>query len=219
MTAPLHHIPRDLLDAYAAGTLPHAFAVVVAAHVALCDACRAELEAGDMLGGALIEALPGADLAPDALTRMMAALDSAAPALAPVRALVPAPVRASGIFPAPVMQALNGHPPKWRMLGGGIRQQILDADGDGTLRLLYIPPGRKVPEHGHRGLELTLVLQGSFSDSLGRFGRGDVESAGDDLDHQPVAGPGAPCICLAATDAPLRFQGMIPRLLQPLFRI
>lgn len=209
MTGPHHHIPRDLMDAYASGKLPHAFAVVVAAHVALCDLCRAELEAGDMLGGALVEALPPARVSPDALARLMAALDDAAPP----------PVRPSGIFPAPVMAALKGHPPKWRMLGGGIRQQILSADAEGSLRLLYIPPGRTVPEHGHRGLELTLVLQGSFSDSLGRFGRGDVESAHADIDHQPVAGPGAPCICLAATDAPLRFQAMIPRLLQPLFRI
>jgi putative transcriptional regulator len=27
------------------------------------------------------------------------------------------------------------------------------------------------------------------------------------------------CICAAATDAPLRFRGLIPRLLQPILRI
>ena len=87
------------------------------------------------------------------------------------------------------------------------------------MRLLYIPPGQSVPEHGHGGLELTLVLQGSFSDSEGSFGVGDVETAHGEIEHQPVAGQGAPCICLAATDAPLRFRGLIPRLLQPIFRI
>jgi putative transcriptional regulator len=105
------------------------------------------------------------------------------------------------------------------MLGGGIRQQLLTADSQGSLRLLYIPPGKAVPEHGHQGQELTLVLQGSFSDSAGAFHRGDVEVAHDEIDHQPVAGPGEPCICLAATDAPLRFRALIPRLLQPIFRI
>jgi putative transcriptional regulator len=35
----------------------------------------------------------------------------------------------------------------------------------------------------------------------------------------PVAETGPDCICLAATDAPLRFNRMFPRLLQPLFRI
>ncbi len=36
---------------------------------------------------------------------------------------------------------------------------------------------------------------------------------------EPVAEAGEDCLCLAATDAPLRFVGLMPRLLQPLFRI
>lgn len=211
MTAITHHIPDDLIDAYVTGNLPCAFAVVVAAHLSLCDPCRARAEAAEMLGGALLDRLPPAALTDAAQDRVLAALDDTLPP--------PAPIARSGIFPAPVMQALNGQPPKWRMLGGGIRQQILSADREGSLRLRYIPAGRAVPEHSHGGLELTLVLQGSFSDSQGRFGVGDVETAQDDIDHQPVAGPEGPCICLAATDAPLRFRALIPRLLQPLFRI
>ncbi|MBD3787415.1 MAG: cupin domain-containing protein [Sphingomonadales bacterium] len=210
MTDIQHHISDDILDDYRRGTLPHAFSVVVAAHLSLCDECRARHETRDMIGGALLVGAEAAALSTGARARMMAALDTPAPAPAP---------RGSGVFPAPVMAELRGRPPRWRMLGGGIRQQILSADRSGSLRLLYIPPGRAVPEHGHRGLELTLVLQGSFADSEGAFHRGDVETAHDEIDHQPVAGPGAPCICLAATDAPLRFHAMLPSLLQPIFRI
>lgn len=210
MTGIRHHIPDDMLDAYGAGTLPHAFAVVVAAHLSLCDHCRARQEAADMIGGALLLGAEGADLRADAHDRMMAALEAPPP--------MPQ-LRASRPFPSAVMQELGGKPPRWRMLGGGIRQQILTTDREGSLRLLYIPSGKAVPEHGHRGQELTLVLQGSFSDSAGAFHRGDVEVAHDETDHQPVAGPGEPCICLAATDAPLRFHALIPRLLQPIFRI
>lgn len=211
MTRVTHHIPEGTLRAYAAGQLPHPFAVVVAAHVSICADCRAQLEAEEALGGALLDSEAVAPMAADARDRLMAALDA-----------IPAPrpaIRASGIFPAPVMEALKGNPPRWKMLGGGIRQQILSQDREGSLRLLYIPPGMAVPEHGHRGAEFTLVLQGSFSDSAGRFGRGDVEVAHDDIDHQPIADAGEPCICLAATDAPLRFHGLVPRLLQPIFRI
>ncbi|WP_287885351.1 MULTISPECIES: ChrR family anti-sigma-E factor [Paracoccus] len=210
MTAIRHHIPDDMLDAYRAGTLPHAFGVVVAAHLSLCDQCRARHEAADMIGGAFLLGAEGANLRADARDRMMAALDAPAPK---------PPPRASGPFPSAVMHELGGRPPHWRMLGGGIRQQILTTDREGSLRLLYIPPGKAVPEHGHSGQELTLVLQGSFSDSAGAFHRGDVEVAHDEIDHQPVAGPGEPCICLAATYAPLRFRALIPRLLQPIFRI
>lgn len=210
MTVIRHHISDDMLDAYRAGTLPHGFGVVVAAHLSLCDQCRARQEADDMIGGALLQRAEGACLRPDARDRMMAALDLPQPS---------PPLRASGVFPAAVMRELGGRPPRWRMLGGGIRQQILTADSEGSLRLLYIPPGKAVPEHGHRGRELTLVLQGSFSDAEGSFHRGDVETAHAGIDHQPLAGDGQPCICLAATDAPLRFHALIPRLLQPIFRI
>lgn len=211
MTGITHHIPDDQIDAFVAGGVPHAFAVVIAAHLSMCDTCRARAEAAEMVGGALLDRLAPVELSADARARLMAALDTSRP--------LPRPVRRSGIYPAPVVEALGGQPPRWRMLGSGIRQQILSADRTGSMRLLYIPPGQSVPEHGHGGLELTLVLQGSFSDSEGSFGVGDVETAHGEIEHQPVAGQGAPCICLAATDAPLRFRGLIPRLLQPIFRI
>lgn len=76
-----------------------------------------------------------------------------------------------------------------------------------------------MPDHGHRGIEMTLVLRGAFLDEDERFARGDVEMADSDLEHTPIADIGEDCICLAVTDAPLRFNGLIPRLVQPFLRI
>lgn len=208
----MHHIPEDTLAAYAAGTLPHAFAVVVAAHVSLCPECRAVSEAFDAFGGAALEALPAAD-APlsDLRARTFAALDTRP-------APEPEPMPESP-YPAAVMAELKGRPPRWRNLGAGIRQTILSDGPTGSVRLLHIPGGKAVPDHGHNGLEMTLVLAGSFRDHTGIYGPGDVQLAEADLDHTPTARPGEPCICLAATDAPLRFNAMVPRLLQRVFRI
>ncbi|MEX0969993.1 MAG: ChrR family anti-sigma-E factor [Paracoccaceae bacterium] len=211
MNAITHHTPDALLAAYASGNLAYPYALAVAAHVSLCMDCRAALEAHQAAGGAVLESTGPAAMTAGKREALLDRLD------APHK---PAHVfRPSGIFPGPIMQALNGQPPRWRSLGMGNRQCILSANRQGSARLLYIAPGQAVPEHTHNGLELTLVLQGSFSDSTGRFGVGDLEVANDDLDHQPIADEGAPCICLAATDAPLRFSSLIPRLLQPLFRI
>lgn len=207
-----HHIPDPMLAAYAAGTLPHVFEVVVATHVSLCDTCRASLEAHQAMGGAIMEIGGAADLSEGLKSDVMAMLDM------PVAAPKPAPKR-SGIYPGPVMEALKSRAPRWKRIGLGVRQNILSDGPDGSLRLLHIPPGRAVPDHGHNGIELTLVLQGSFHDETGRFGVGDLEIADEDLEHTPIAGEGDPCICLAATDAPLRFRTFMPRLLQPLFRI
>jgi len=49
-----HHIPPEIIAAYAAGSLGQAYALVVAAHVSMCDACRAELAAQEAAGGVVM---------------------------------------------------------------------------------------------------------------------------------------------------------------------
>jgi putative transcriptional regulator len=206
-----HHIPDHILAAYATGNLPHAFAIVVASHVSLCDECRVALEAHQAVGGAVMEGAGSVAVSNTMKDNLFAQLDAP---------FTPQPVfERKGVYPGAVVEAMKGKEPRWKKLGMGVRQDILAANNQGSVRLLYIPPGQAVPDHGHNGLELTLVLQGSFSDQTGQFGTGDVEVATEDLDHTPIADEGAPCICLAATDAPLRFNAWVPRLLQPIFRI
>jgi putative transcriptional regulator len=77
----------------------------------------------------------------------------------------------------------------------------------------------KVPSHGHNGRELTLILTGSLCDRDTVLYRGDISETDERTEHEPFAGPGQDCICLAVTDAPLRFKSMFARLLQPLFGI
>jgi putative transcriptional regulator len=210
-----HHLSDQLLTAYAAGQLPEAFNLVVATHVSLCDDCRAQLAALDAVGGALIETGEEMDLGADALAQAMARIEALP------QATRSEPLRAAGVFPAPLADYVGGDlsAVRWRRVGGGVKQAILPTGKDASARLLFIPAGKAVPDHGHRGMELTLVLQGAFADDNDRFGRGDVEIADEDLEHTPVALAGQDCICLAATDAPLRFRGLIPRLAQPLLRI
>jgi len=140
---------------------------------------------------------------------------------APVGTQIRAEVAADALFPAPLRDYVGGgvEAVNWRPVAGGVRQAILPTSKDASVRLLHIPAGAAVPDHGHRGVELTLVLQGAYRDGDEIFARGDVEVATQDLTHTPVAEPGLDCICLAATDARLKFSGLLPRLAQPFFRI
>jgi len=212
-----HHVTDALLMAYSAGTLPEAFSLTVATHVSMCDECRARLGAFDTVGGALIEQGAAEDVAPDSLSATMALIRAGGPRQAPKTAPKP---RADGL-PAPLQDYVGGGLDKvrWRHVGMGVKQAILPTSREATARLLYIPAGAAVPDHGHSGTELTLVLRGAFVDEVDHFGPGDLEVANEELDHTPVADIGADCICLAATDAPLRFRSMIPRLAQPFLRI
>ena len=216
MTDIMHHPTEALLVDYAAGSLPEAFALVVATHVSMCDDCRARLAALEALGGGLIEGIDAVPLAENSFEATLARI-TGAPEPAP---RAPA-ARPRGILPAPLRDYVGGDldAVRWRPVGMGVRQAILPTARDARVRLLHIPAGCAVPDHGHRGMELTLVLQGAFRAEDGRFGLGDLEVASESVEHTPVAEPGQDCICLAATDAPLRFRNLLPRIAQPLFRI
>lgn len=210
-----HHLSDQLLMAYSAGRLPEAFNLVVATHVSLCDECRARAGSYDAVGGSLLEEAEEIAMGEDALAMTLARIEGMP------QATRSEPLKPAGIFPAPLADYIGGDlsTVRWRKVGGGVKQAILPTAKDASVRLLFIPAGTAVPDHGHRGMELTLVLQGAFADANDRFNRGDIEIADEEMEHTPVALAGEDCICLAATDAPLRFRGLIPRLAQPLLRI
>ncbi|MDJ0827490.1 MAG: ChrR family anti-sigma-E factor [Rhodobacter sp.] len=210
-----HHLNDALLMAYSAGTLPEAFSLVVATHISMCDDCRARLASFDAVGGAVLEDVGSVAMDDDAFAATMALIEDAGD-----EAII-ADIDAGALFPAPLRDYVGGDldAVKWRPAGGGVRQAILKTSPNATVRLIRIPAGASVPDHGHRGTELTLVLQGAFRDEEDRFGPGDIEVADEHLHHTPVAEEGADCICLAATDAPLKFNALLPRIAQPFLRI
>lgn len=218
MTQIKHHLTDALLMGYSAGSLPEAFNLVVATHISMCDDCRAALAEFDAVGGEVMMAnSEQVSMGQDSLEATLALIanDQAGDA-------VTAPRRnTGGIFPGPLQDYVNGDADavKWRRIGGGVSQMVLPTSQDATVRLLKIPAGTAVPDHGHRGMELTLVLQGAYADDHDRFGAGDIEIANEDLVHTPVAENGADCICLTATDAPLKFNQLLPRVAQRLFGI
>ncbi len=210
-----HHLSDALLIGYAAGTLPEAFNLVVATHISMCDECRARMHAFDAVGGSLIDAAESVAVSDDSFEATLRRIAGAPPE--PRKR----PEARKGLFPAPLKDYVGGDLDSvaWRRVGGGVSQALLKTEGEATVRLLRIPGGVAVPDHGHQGLELTLVLQGAFRDEEDVFAAGDIEVADDSTVHKPVAVEGPDCICLAATDAPLQFNGLLPRLAQSIMRI
>jgi len=216
-----HHLTDNIVMAYAAGSLPEAFNLLVATHVSMCDECRAMVAAHEAVGGVVLEEVPEVDLGFDALEACFAKIKTDPKDLIELR---PQPAKSGskpGLFPTPLHDYVGGDldAVKWRKVGGGVKQAILPTSKDASVRLLFIPAGCEVPDHGHNGTEMTLVLQGAFRDELARFATGDVEICDSKLEHKPIAEDGEDCICLAATDAPLKFSGFLPRIAQPFLRI
>ena len=215
-----HHVGDELLMSYASGALSAGWSLATATHLALCPACRRRLAVMECVGGALLEEIAPAALARDSWAAMRARLDAD-------RNGTPAPAGfvdadAEPGLPEPLRSYLGGDLSalKWRPLGrGAYHIPVATGDPETKARLLRIPAGKPVPEHGHGGRELTIVLNGRYRDGDAVFSRGDIEEADETVTHQPVAAQEEDCICLAVTDAPLKFRGWLMRLVQPVLGI
>lgn len=219
-----HHISDELLLDYATGNLAEGWSIAVATHLALCPACRDRLSFMEHTGGQLLEAAdePTAVATPaDSWAAMKSKIKMQGASQTAAAKPVPAPSDIP-VLPEPLRSYVGGDVAtlKWKALGrGAYHIPIKTGDSESQVRLLKIPAGKPVPEHSHGGRELTLVLKGAFTDGATVFKRGDVEEADETLTHQPVATPDEDCICLAVTDAPLKFKSLLVRLVQPVLGI
>ncbi len=207
---PSHHPEESALLDYAAGTSSEAAGLMIASHLALCPACRADVTRLEALGGAMID-----DLAPtpmetanlgDLLNRLDALDTTPEPAPVPAKPMS----QSALLLPQPLRSYVgDADALPWRKLGGGVDEvELAHAAGKGEhLRLLRIKAGGTVPRHTHAGNEMVMVLSGGFTDASGHYLRGDIGVSDALIDHTPVADADADCICLSFTDAPLRFTG------------
>jgi putative transcriptional regulator len=213
-----HHLDEATIIAYAAGTLGEAHGFAVATHLAYCNECRSAVREAEWLGGEILNEQDAAAVSDSCRAATLASLDGILPAKRKQ------PVACASGLPAVVGNLLGNQPLdqlKWKTKAPGVATfEIPMSPGSKThLQLLRIGSGRKMPEHGHGGEELTVILQGSYSDHTGRYMKGDVADLDEDIEHQPKVDSDVDCICLVATEAPTRFKSIWARLAQPFIGI
>lgn len=211
-----HHVDDATLMSFVAGSLPEALGAVVATHLTVCSHCRNELQTMECIGGALLGRIGASSLSqppprtpPPAERRVADEGDE-----------ILAAVERAGDVPAPLSRLIGSDlgSVRWKRLGLGVWHhpiQLSEGSG-GDLRLLKISPGQVMPEHGHGGTELTMVLSGRFQDEVGVYSAGDIADLDQEVEHSPVADRTLGCICLIASEEKARFKGTFARLVQPL---
>ena len=107
LSPPTHHVPEHGLVEYVAGAATDGAALAFACHLSLCASCAAEVAALESVGGTILEANPGQELAPGALESVLARLETT-PRFAGHRPRpVAVPAFLSGCdLPAPLLRAL-----------------------------------------------------------------------------------------------------------------
>ncbi|BBB30290.1 ChrR family anti-sigma-E factor [Neptunomonas japonica] len=235
-----HHLDEATLMSYAAGSMSQAMALVVACHLSMCTACRNRAHESEAIGGMLLDNLKPAPVGDDALAQVLACIDGlpeleAEPSGASLNTSLNNrascekaesfssnndQITSASSVPSPLDDYIGSSLEhiEWNRIVPGVHYHDLPCKTErgGVSRLLRIAPGKAMLPHSHDGNELTLILRGSFTDEVGRFTVGDIADLDNEIQHQPLVDSNEDCICLIATDAPLKFSTLLGKIVQPM---
>lgn len=230
-TSPQHHPDTNLLIEFASGSIDHGQSIAISAHLHYCIRCRTEVANLERIGGAMMSTIP-TDVTPNTTSEvlnpdsdpsfeaLMAKIEQQDQATPPT---VTAPSlynkQQYGTLPN-VIQKMLHQPTKWRRITGSLSSASLVAGQNKYgISLQKISAGGKVPQHDHRGTEITVILKGSFSDEDDVYQQGDflLKNAGDI--HRPMASSNKDCLCLSVEEAPVKLTSLLGRMLNPFLRI
>jgi putative transcriptional regulator len=211
-----HHPFDELLTAYSAGSLPLSQALCISAHLEHCQGCTQTLQRLDQVGSELMQQQKPSRASDELKNKLLGMLDSLPEDIADdePRKLDSRVPRCLRQFVEHSYDDLN-----WNRVSADIHSVELCRDSNGArVELLKIKPGGSATTHTHMGDEYTVILEGSFSDESGLYGRGDFMVRNQNDKHTPVATQDRECICLAVTEGPIQFTGFMHRLLNPFIR-
>lgn len=242
-TSPQHHPDKNLLVEFAAGCLERAPAIAVSIHLQYCNHCRHEISQLEQVGAALLslsahehdETLNEAQETNDAFNALMAKIDQGGIGQRGIEKQHKEKQVTDGAhhsihenhipqkyatLPKIVKKMMEQKPITWKKVTANLRSASLVAGQDKyAVSLQKIKASGQVPEHEHRGSEITVVLKGSFSDEDNIYQEGDflLKNSGDK--HRPMASSNEDCLCLSVEQAPVKLTGLFARLFNPFIRI
>lgn len=230
---PSHHPTPEILADYVSGGLRLSHALCIATHLEYCSACRQQVSKLERVGAHFFEQSSAESSAVDDLDVMKQKVfaeidqrtgnDMEAPGIQPVNSLPTGQSGFDGAYKVPKSLrqfARDGYDRlDWGRVSPAIKIATLCRDRDGSqVSVSCVRPGGKMPHHSHTGDEITVVLEGSFSDEDGIYRKGDFILRDSRDKHKPTVTKDAECICLMVLDGPIQFTGWFTRWLNPLLR-
>lgn len=207
-----HHPSDQLLAQYSSGELAFSLSIALSAHIEMCPQCQQkerqivaaqadkawhkeqveEVNFGDMLQGIL---------ATPVITKQRTEKTDNTVSVGGRTITLPNAFRSFDQL-------------KWSGFGTINRARVINDEENVRASLLHIKEGGEIPQHQHNGYELTLLLDGSFSDEHGSYQKGDFILLSGDVKHSPKTEQG--CLCYTVQDAPLHFMSGMSKVLNPL---
>jgi putative transcriptional regulator len=211
-----YHPPISLLAAYADGSIDAAQGLVVATHLDICACCREQVRKNEeyLANQVFSSSKASVDDDSDAMAEMLSSI-LASPQESGSTTSVPVPkscrVEVNGkSIDIPHRLSKFIEKSRWKSYAGKVFSQPLDIAGDAKVSLMYMGKDVSVPQHTHKGTELTLVLHGGFSDDSGYYGVGDFIERDASIRHSPTTGH-EDCLCLTLLTEPMLFTQGVAR--------
>ena len=223
-----YHPNQDLLTLHAHGELPLSLSIAVSAHCELCSECSAKL--ASLTLAATEDSFTLSAISSDD-SQMNAELDS------DLEALLADMMTDDNLDVADNSQQTNSTVSnidinvkgqdyrlprafrqqlanQWQGIGKVSRLRLDTGENKARASLLHIAENGEIPQHSHKGEELTLLLAGEFSDEYNTYTAGDFMVLNSEHEHSPKTVEG--CLCYTVVDAPLYFTKGISKLLNPI---
>lgn len=222
------HPTDNTLAEFSAGSLDWALGIPVSAHLELCPECQRKVTEYNSVGGSILEHAKPVDLTENSFDQLMqriktgAASSASEPQNANDNNTAENPMdKRTRALPKVIRKLiLNNEPIKWSSVTGKLKSaQVVSGQEKYEVSFHKIKQGGKVAEHDHCGLEITLVLEGSFSDADGNYNIGDylVKKPGEI--HRPIAAQNQDCLCLSILEAPVKLTGFFGKIINPFLSI
>ena len=220
-----HHPTFELLKLFVSGDLPASLSAGVAIHAEMCPKCQDQIaQLTDQVAEHSFEEtyldrfiVDDADVANDAMSIDFEAMADEIMTSNDITSAEPEIEKnitfnnKSYKLPRAIRNMSFGKPAN---IGKLSRARIqLDEDEIRT-SLLQMQPGGSVPEHTHKGFELTLLLEGTFHDGYGEYVKGDFIMLDGTHLHNPESTNG--CLCYTVANDALHFTQGINKLLNPI---
>lgn len=212
-----YHPDHNQLVKFVTGDLNPAWSLVVSAHVDMCPHCQGEVEA-------VTEELAEAQLEDGNEVLYEAGFGNMMNDIMELEIAVPKDTVKEKAFleldgrKFELPRALSrfaGKTDSWSKLVGKLWQAPVDMGEAGKGHFIFMERGGSVPEHTHRGNELTLVINGEFEDGHRHYDTGDFILMNNSHTHTPVSNHSDGCLVFSYVDEPLHFTSGLARLLNP----
>lgn len=230
-----HHPSHAVLTRFSQGDLEPSISLIVASHIEVCEHCKNNLavlteqaaeqvfEQGSINNLQQFEEIKSlefdAELSNSMLDEIMSLSDDDTEEDTKTSAMTPETKviqHKNGQLPLP--RALNTlNLTSWQGVGKISRARFQFNDEGRRLSLLKIDKGGHIPQHTHTGIEITLLLEGCFEDTMGTYGPGDFIWLDKEDSHSPITQEG--CICLTLVSDALHFTQGFSKLLNPLGKL